>query len=148
MNTSNTEFTRGMLAKHSKVNAETIRYYEKIGLMPEPLRSPGGHRIYNTSHLQRLSFIRRCRELGFALSEIRGLLALVDGGSYTCGEVRDLTVVALLPVFRDVTCACEVNAHQLRTANPVNLPSQSEASPDTLHWSKLEQPLPNRSCRS
>ncbi|NNE06705.1 MAG: helix-turn-helix domain-containing protein [Xanthomonadales bacterium] len=79
--------TRGKLAKLARVNAETVRYYEKQGLMPEPPRSQGGHRVYGPSHVKRLAFIRRCRELGFNLGEIRGLLKLVDGGTLTCGEV-------------------------------------------------------------
>ncbi len=86
---------RGTLAKQSGVNIETIRYYEKIELMPDPMRSEGGHRLYNETHLQRLSFIRRCRELGFTLKEIRGLLDLVDGGDYTCAEVHERTTVHL-----------------------------------------------------
>jgi len=87
--------SRGMLARQSGVNSETIRYYEKIELMPDPMRSEGGHRVYNQTHLHRLSFIRRCRELGFNLKEIRGLLDLVDGGDYTCAEVRERTTVHL-----------------------------------------------------
>jgi len=87
--------SRGILAKRSGVNSETIRYYEKIELMPDPVRSEGGHRIYNDTHLRRLLFIRRCRELGFSLKEIRGLLELVDEGDYTCAEVRDRTTVHL-----------------------------------------------------
>ena len=51
--------SRGILAKQSGVNSETIRYYEKIELMPDPMRSEGGHRMYNKTHLHRLSFIRR-----------------------------------------------------------------------------------------
>ncbi len=86
---------RGVLAKQSGVNGETIRYYEKIGLMPDPIRSEGGHRLYNDTHLRRLLFIRRCRELGFTLEEIRGLLELVDEGDYTCAEVRERTIVHL-----------------------------------------------------
>jgi len=91
----NKGLSRGLLAKQSGVNSETIRYYEKIGLMPEPVRSDGGHRVYKETHLKRLLFIRRCRELGFALEEIRGLLVLVDGGNYTCAEVRDRTTTHL-----------------------------------------------------
>lgn len=85
------KLSRGALANHSGVNAETIRYYEKAGLMPSPPRSTGGHRVYNRAHVKRLAFIRRCRELGFNLEEIRGFLALVDGGKYTCGEVLEMT---------------------------------------------------------
>ena len=92
MKTGNNQLSRGSLSKLTGVNIETIRYYEKIGLMPDPARSSGGHRIYDQSHLKRLSFIRRSRELGFTLQEIRELLELVDGGDYTCAEVRDRTL--------------------------------------------------------
>ncbi len=84
--------TIGALSKHTGCNIETVRYYERIGIMPAPARTEGGHRLYSSDHLKRLFFIRRSRELGFSLEEIRGLLRLVDGGDYTCGEVRDLTL--------------------------------------------------------
>lgn len=87
--------SRGSLARRTGVNSETIRYYEKIGLMPDPTRSSGGHRIYGQEHVKRLSFVRRSRELGFSLQEIRELLELVDGGDYTCAEVRDRTLAHL-----------------------------------------------------
>lgn len=83
--------TRGKVAELTGCNLETIRYYEQIGLMPPPPRSEGGHRLYDGVLVRRLSFIRRCRELGFSLDEIRGLLELVDGGTYTCAEVKDMT---------------------------------------------------------
>jgi len=88
-------YSRGALAKQTGVNAETIRYYESIGLLPAPPRTQGGHRVYDETHLQRLSFIRRCRELGFTLDETRGFLVLVDEGQYTCAEIRDRTLVHL-----------------------------------------------------
>ena len=91
MKSQSTEMSRGSLAAQTRVNIETLRYYEKIGLMPNPVRSSGGHRIYDQTHLKRLSFIRRSRELGFTLQGIRELLDLVDGGNYTCAEVRDRT---------------------------------------------------------
>lgn len=81
----------GALAKQSGVKKETIRYYEHIGVMPEPARSPGGYRLYGPDHLKRLTFVRRGRELGFSLDELRELLHLVDGHTYTCAEVHDLT---------------------------------------------------------
>jgi MerR family mercuric resistance operon transcriptional regulator len=95
MKSQDIQLSRGSLAKETGVNIETIRYYEKIGLMPDPARSSGGHRIYDQSHMKRLSFIRRSRELGFTLQEIRELLELVDGGDYTCAEVRDRTLYHL-----------------------------------------------------
>lgn len=82
--------TRGILASESGVKAETIRYYEKIDLMPEPARTEGGHRLYEDVHLQRLRFIRRSRELGFKLDEVRELLSLVDGQQVSCEKVQHI----------------------------------------------------------
>ena len=84
-------FSIGSLSRLSGCHIETIRYYERIGLIPEPPRTAGGHRSYALSHERRLVFIRRCRELGFSIEEIRVLLGLVDGGDYTCGEVKSVT---------------------------------------------------------
>ncbi len=70
--------------------------------MPKPSRSPGGHRLYEDDHLRRLTFIRRSRELGFTLEEVRGLLRLVDGGSDTCAEVKTLTLDHAAEVRRKV----------------------------------------------
>ncbi len=82
----------GALSEQTGVKIETIRYYEREGLLPSPPRTSGGHRSYSEDHLKRLTFIRRSRELGFSMAEIRELLALVDGGSYTCGEIKALTL--------------------------------------------------------
>lgn len=82
----------GELAKTAECKVETIRYYEKIGLLRNPERTEGGYREYADIHLRRLVFIRRSRELGFTIEEIRVLLELVDGGSYTCGDVQALTM--------------------------------------------------------
>mgnify|MGYP001549964318 CR=1 FL=1 len=105
MNSQSVQLSRGSLSARTGVNGETIRYYEKIGLMPHPARSTGGHRVYGQSDQKRLSFIRRSRELGFSLREIRDLLELVDGGNYTCAEVRVSTSSHLAEVtkqFRDL----------------------------------------------
>lgn len=81
---------RGELAKFTGCNLETIRYYENIGVMPDPPRSSKNYRVYDDGHVARLRFIMRARELGFTLDEVRDLLALVDGGAQTCGEVQGL----------------------------------------------------------
>lgn len=82
--------TIGRLAQSAGVNLETIRYYERIGLMPEPSRTSGGHRSYAPEHVQRLRFIRRARELGFGLDAIRRLISLSNPGIAACREVRDM----------------------------------------------------------
>lgn len=93
-----TGFTIGEISKRTHVNIETIRYYEKIGIMPHPPRNSSGYRIYSAPHLERLSFIRRSRELGFSQSEVRKLLTLVDEHQYTCAQVREMTVRQRLTV--------------------------------------------------
>ncbi len=95
-----TPFTIGSLSKGTGCKIETIRYYERIGLLPEPPRSQGGHRLYEEAHLKRLTFIRRSRQLGFTLHEVRGLLRLVDGGEYSCAEVKALTLDHVAEVRR------------------------------------------------
>lgn len=82
---------RAELARRTGCNLETIRYYEKIGMMPAPPRTASGYRVYDERHVARLRFILRGRELGFSIEELRGLLALVDGGTQTCSEVKERT---------------------------------------------------------
>ncbi|WP_447969986.1 MerR family transcriptional regulator [Nitrospira sp. M1] len=81
----------GTLSNETGVHIETIRYYERIGLLPKPSRSEGGHRLYTRDQVNLLMFIRRSRELGFSLDEIRTLLRLVDGKRYTCQQVKKIT---------------------------------------------------------
>jgi MerR family mercuric resistance operon transcriptional regulator len=97
------KYSRGQLAKSTGVKAETIRYYEKCGLLDAPARSAGGHRIYFEGHAVRLKFIRRCRELGFAISEIEGLLGLVSAGGKSCEQVRQKTAAHLTDVHDKIT---------------------------------------------
>ena len=83
-------FSIGELSRLAGVNIETIRYYEKIKMLPAPPRTEGGHRVYGAKETQILAFIRRGRELGFTLGEIRALLDLSEPGKASCGEVRDI----------------------------------------------------------
>lgn len=88
----------GRLAQRSGVNLETVRYYERIGLMPQPDRTAGGHRIYDDEHRRRLAFIRRGRELGFSIEEIRALLDLAAPTRRSCEEVRVIASAHLAEV--------------------------------------------------
>jgi MerR family mercuric resistance operon transcriptional regulator len=88
-------FTRGQLANSSGVKGETIRYYEKCGLLGAPARTAGGHRIYTEEHVGQLKFIRRCRGLGFTINEIDGLLGLASALDKTCEQVRQTTAAHL-----------------------------------------------------
>jgi MerR family mercuric resistance operon transcriptional regulator len=82
--------TIGKVAKQTGCHIETIRFYEKEALLPHPDRSEGGHRLYSTQLIERLVFIRRCRELGFSMDEIRQLLSLVDGEQVSCQRVQHI----------------------------------------------------------
>ncbi|MFL5493629.1 MAG: MerR family transcriptional regulator [Gemmatimonadales bacterium] len=80
----------GALAERTGTNAPTIRYYEEIGLLRRPDRQPGGQRIYGEEDAKRLTFIRRCRDFGFPIEQVRSLVALLDDRTRSCMEARDL----------------------------------------------------------
>ena len=88
----------GAMSVGTGVNIETIRYYERIELMPKPDRTAGGNRQYTHDHLQRLSFIKRSRDLGFSIDEIRAMLRMVDQEGVSCGEVHAMTMAHLASV--------------------------------------------------
>src|SRR5438034_11693309 len=89
----------GRLSAGSGVNVETIRYYERAGLLPPPPRTEGRHRSYDAHHVQRLAFVRRSRELGFSLDEVRMLLQLADQGAVMCSaSVKVVTLQHLANV--------------------------------------------------
>ncbi|MDG2532549.1 helix-turn-helix domain-containing protein [Sphingomonas sp. HITSZ_GF] len=80
----------GDLARATGTRVETIRYYEAEGLLPAPARNGGNYRIYESAHLDRLSFIRRSRDLGFTLDQVRALLRLADDRGAPCCAVDAL----------------------------------------------------------
>ncbi len=85
-----TTYSIGEVARRSGVKIETIRFYERSGLLAPPPRTTGGHRVYGSAAAQRLNFIRRARELGFTLAQVRELLAFADERGATCAEVERL----------------------------------------------------------
>lgn len=95
-------FAIGVLSERSGVNIETIRYYERVGLLPRPARSAGGYRLYQSADSERLFFIRRARGLGFSLDEIRRLLDLADQKSRSCRRVHDIAVEHLAEVHAKI----------------------------------------------
>ena len=91
-------FPIGVLSRQSGVNIEAVRYYERAGLLPKPARSHAGYRLYQPGDVERLNFIRRARDLGFSLDEIRRLLDMADGKSRSCRRVHDIAVEHLAEV--------------------------------------------------
>jgi len=80
----------GELADATATPVETIRYYERVGLLPPPARTAGNYRAYGAEHRERLAFVRRCRALDMSLDEVRALLAFCDAPQADCGEVNAL----------------------------------------------------------
>ena len=93
------EIRVGELSRRTGCNVETVRFYERIGLLPRPARNASRYRLYEETDVHRLTFIRRARELGFTLDEVTALLALsADQGRETCGDVREVAARHLADV--------------------------------------------------
>jgi|SRR5688572_10159255 MerR family mercuric resistance operon transcriptional regulator len=134
---------RGEVAEATGCNIETVRFYEKIGLLRPPKRTESGHRVYDEDDVSRLAFILRARELGFSIEELRGLLDLVDGG-YTCGQVRDLTVKHIDVIRRKIADLRKLE----RTMNRIVAQCDGGAVPDCPIVSALSEPPNARHARS
>ncbi|MCA8936481.1 MAG: MerR family transcriptional regulator [Planctomycetes bacterium] len=80
----------GELTKRAGVNFETLRYYESVGVLPEPRRASNGYRVYDERHLELLEFVQSARELGFTLEQVAQMTALEAGASLSCRDVADL----------------------------------------------------------
>lgn len=92
---SQSNLTIGTLASRTSTTVPTIRYYEEIGLLPHAQRAMSGHRNYREDDLIRLTFIKRCRDLGFPIEQVRELVKLFEDGDRSCNEVRDMAQVQL-----------------------------------------------------
>lgn len=92
------DMTIGALAAQTACSVPTIRYYEEIGLLPKPTRRGGGHRVYAQADLRRLTFIRRCRDFGFPIEQIRELVTLAGAPDRDCTAARDLAGAQLAEV--------------------------------------------------
>lgn len=94
--------TIGALARATHTKVETIRFYERSGLLPEPSRTGANYRSYEREHLDRLSFIRKSRDLGFSLDQIRALLDLSDDRNRSCNAVDHIASEHLVEVDRKI----------------------------------------------
>lgn len=92
----------GELAQRTAVSTKTIRYYEQIGLLPEPLREPNGYRNYREDSVDRLRFIRDAQTTGLTLTEITSILEMRDQGETTCDHVADLLQRHLAEIERQI----------------------------------------------
>lgn len=92
----------GAISQSSGVKVETIRYYERIGLLPAPMRTAGGNRQFDGRHEERLFFIRRCRNLGFGIEEIRALLDMADRPTTACADIHAATTAHVKAIRRRI----------------------------------------------
>lgn len=88
-------FTIGAMAKAAKVSTPTIRFYESIGLLPRPIRTSAQQRVYAAADLDRLIFVRRCRDFGFGIETVRSLLGLSVRGDAECSPAREIVAIHL-----------------------------------------------------
>lgn len=96
-------YSIGDLARHTGYAVQTIRYYEEIGLLPSPQRSAGGQRRYDADGLGRLQFIRRARDLGFSVEDVRHLLNLANDPQRSCGSVDQIAETHLAAIDAKIT---------------------------------------------
>ncbi|MBW1980535.1 MAG: Zn(2+)-responsive transcriptional regulator [Deltaproteobacteria bacterium] len=111
------QFTIGQLARKAKVNIQTIRYYERRGLMPEPVRRESGYRQYSQKDLERLNFIRHAKELGFSLKEISELFSLRMDPRSTCADVKKRTQAKIVEVETKIRALQEIKRALTQLAN-------------------------------
>lgn len=120
-----TELRIGELSRRTACNIETIRYYERVGLLPRPSRNASRYRLYNGDDVNRLTFVRRARELGFTLDEVRALLALsADQTEDTCSQARQVAAGHLADVrakIADLRVMERVLADAVRRCDGVKL---------------------------
>jgi MerR family mercuric resistance operon transcriptional regulator len=129
------ELAIGELSTQTGVNIETVRYYERIGLIPSPKRTAGGRRVFTPDDAQRLSFVRRARELGFSIDDIRSLLAVAKG-SRGCRDAYALAVRHRDSVRASIRDLRRLEKTLTRTAELCS----KGASPDCAIIDALSQP--------
>lgn len=109
------EFSIGEMSRRCGVKVTTIRFYEGIGLMPEPRRTEGDRRLYEEGHARRLSFIRHARDLGFEIDDIRALLDLSDRPDRPCGDIDSIARRHLEAVEAKIAKLMELKSELART---------------------------------
>jgi Hg(II)-responsive transcriptional regulator len=117
------------LAARAAVNPQTLRYYERRGLLAEPVRSPGGYRAYPSEAVRRVRFIKRAQELGFTLAEVETLLDLAGGGPDPCDRVRELAAEKITDLRRRIADLQALQAGLTRLTATCELPRAQRECP-------------------
>lgn len=130
----------GALSKSTGCHIETIRYYEKIGLLPPALRSTGRHRIYTEKHRSRLVLIRQNRELGFSLDDIRELIALAADADRPCADALSVVKKHLAEVESKVAKLQQIRIELLSMASTCESTCLGSKTPDCTIVESLFEP--------
>jgi DNA-binding transcriptional MerR regulator len=101
----------GQLARECGVSTDTLRHYERIGVLPRPRRTASGYREYPVDAVKRVRLVRRALEIGFTLEELAGILKVRDSGGAPCREVRALAEAKLAQLIRKIDDLCELRDH-------------------------------------
>ena len=117
----------GELAKRTETTVETIRFYEKEGLLPAPSRSAGNYRLYGDDHIERLRFIRHCRTLDMALDEVRVLLHYRDTPTEDCGDVNALLDEHIVAVEARIEALMQLKQHLLTLRRKCARPASAQS---------------------
>lgn len=136
----------GALAKRTGTNGPTIRYYEEIGLLPRAQRQSGGQRTYDEEDVKRLTFIRRCREFGFSVEQVRTLAALVQDRERPCIEARDLAQQHLIAVREKISELKKLEKNIAAFVTSCDATCAGGAGPDCIILDDLAM-VPGCACR-
>lgn len=131
----------GELSSRANTNVPTIRYYEEIGLLPKAARADGGHRRYDDTDVERLTFIRRCRDFGFSIEHVRALVTLVKDRKVSCIAARDIAQTHLESVRAKLL---ELNDLEQTIANFVtncNATCLGGSGPECVIMEELQRPI-------
>ena len=126
--------TVGQLAARAGVRADTIRYYERAGLLPEPSRTDGDHRRYGPADLDRMLFIRGAQRLGLRLAEIRELLSVRDAGVCPCGPAETLLSEHIGEIDREIARLARLRAELAEMVTGLSSPSEPCPDPVPGTW--------------
>jgi DNA-binding transcriptional MerR regulator len=131
--------TRGQIAQRAGINLETVRIYEREGLLPPPSRTASGYRQFAEATVDRLEFVKRAKDLGFSLAEIRELLTLQDNNGHGCVEVRDQLQSKLISVVAKKAELERLEAHLRSALKKCNRQLKLSASQQTGQCPVLKQ---------
>ena len=119
----------GQVARRAGVNPQTLRYYERRGLLPEPARLESGYRSYGPNSVETVRFIKRAQELGFTLAEVEGLLHLATGGPAACDAAHDMATEKIAALDAKIASLNAMRLSLQRLAATCELPREERECP-------------------